>query len=787
MRRLLAFPVFCWLMAGPVQAARETIPFDLNWRFAKGEVAGASGARFDDASWERVDTPHDWSIYGPFDPKAPAGGAGAFLPAGVGWYRKHFTLREDPRRRVFVEFDGVMANSEVWINGFRLGKRPYGYVSFAYELTGHVLLDGRENVLAVRADDEAQPASRWYAGAGIYRHVRLIALEPVHLQHWSTFITTPRIGPTAATVRIRTSVVNQDAVARSFSVELELFAPNGQRVIDRETVPATLGTSSSAEATRDLEVPRPQLWDVDHPAQYRLVTRVKAGAKVLDEQETLFGIREFHFDAPTGFWLNGRNFKLKGACLHEDGGAVGIAVPASVWEHRLRALKAIGVNAIRTAHNPPAPEFLDACDRLGMLVMDEMFDCWTVGKNPYDYHLYFRDWSQQDTRDTALRDRNHPSIVLYSAGNEIRDTPQQEFAKKILRGLVEVFHTYDPTRPVTQALFRPNVSHDYEDGLADMLDVLGQNYRENELLAAHREKPARKILGTENGQDRKAWLALRDNPPFAGEFLWSAVDYLGESRFWPLVGNPSGLLDRTGAIKPIGYERMSWWSDKPMVYIARRMAARVAAATDPGYENAAQQQQQRRAVETLDPDWTPANLSAHQENVEVYSNCGEVELLLNGRSLGAKALPSDAAPRIWQVGFEAGKLEAIGRDKGREVARAGLRTASKPARIELETDRQTLASDWESVAFVTARVVDENGVTVPTADNAIAFQTQSPGYILATDNGDLTSHEPFQSRERHAFQGRAVALVVARGAGKIAVTALAEGLASGSITIMGER
>jgi beta-galactosidase len=779
--------MLCWLAAVPAQASRETIAFDLNWRFTRGDVNGASDPGFADASWERVDTPHDWSIYGPFDPEAPAGGAGAFLPSGVGWYRKHFTLREEPNRRVYLEFDGVMANSEVWINGFRLGKRPYGYVSFGYELTGHVLLDGRENVLAVRVDDQAQPASRWYQGAGIYRHVRLVVAEPVHLQRWSTFVTTPRIGPAAATVRVSTIVVNQDAVPRSFSVELELFAPNGRRVIDRETVAATLGTRSSATETRDLEVPQPELWDVGHAALYRLVTRVKAGAHVVDDEETLFGIREFHFDAATGFWLNGRNFKLKGACLHEDGGAVGMAVPAGVWEHRLRALKEIGVNAIRSAHNPPAPEFLDLCDRMGILVMDEMFDTWTAAKNPYDYHLYFPDWSQQDTRDTVLRDRNHPSVILYSAGNEIRDTPQQELAKSILSGLIEAFHTYDPTRPVTQALFRPNVSHDYEDGLADMLDVVGQNYREDEILAAHRAKPTRKILGTENTHDRGAWLALRDNPAYAGQFLWSAADYLGESRSWPLVGSPSGLLDRTGAIKPIGYERMSWWSAKPMVYVARRVAGPVAAATDPGYENAAQQERQRRAVETLRSDWTPADLSGHDENVEVYSNCDEAELLLNGRSLGSKPLAADASARTWQVGFEAGKLEAIGRDKGQEVARAELRTAAKPARIELETDRTRLASDWESVAFVTARVVDENGVPVPAADNLIVFEARLPGYIMATDSADLSSHDPFLSYERVAYQGRAVALVVARGAGEIVVTARSEGLAAGSVTIMGER
>ncbi len=332
------------LAAAPVKGlVRTTIPFDSDWRFLKTDAPGAEKPEFADAAWRALNVPHAWSIEGPFDQKNPAGGAGGFLPAGIGWYRKHFTLSADyAKRGVFVEFDGVMANSEVWINGFRLGKRPYGYVSFRYELTGHV-----------------------------------------------TF---------------------------------------------------------------------------------------------------------------------------------------GAAVPLHVWERRLEQLKRLGGNAIRTAHNPPAPEF-----------MDEMFDCWTVAKNPYDYHLYFRDWSLTDTRDTVLRDRNHPSIVVYSAGNEIHDTPNAELASGILKGLVDAFHKADPTRPVSQALFRPNVSHDYDNGLADLLDVIGQNYRENEILAAHAAKPTRKILGTENHHERSVWLALRDNPPYSGQFLWSGVDYIGESRLWPNV------------------------------------------------------------------------------------------------------------------------------------------------------------------------------------------------------------------------------------------------------------
>lgn len=492
-----------------------------------------------------------------------------------------------------------------------------------------------------------------------------------------------------------------------------------------------------------------------------------------------FGIREFHFDGDTGFWLNGRNLKIKGVALHNDAGGLGTAVPLRVWERRLEVLKQVGVNAIRTAHNPPAPEFLDLCDRMGFLVMDEMFDCWTVAKNPYDYHLYFRDWSQTDTRDTVRRDRNHPSIVVYSAGNEIHDTPKPDLAKEILAGLLSVFHQADPTRPVTQALFRPNVSHDYDNGLADMLDVVGQNYRENEILAAHAAKPTRKILGTENQHGRSVWLALRDNPPYAGQFLWSGIDYLGESRAWPAVASSSGVLDHTGGMKATSYERQSWWSDRPMVHVVRRVAPPQAGPTDPGYEPGV-----RRVVQTVFSDWTPANTSAHEENVEVYSNCDEVELMLNGRSLGSKPRAADDAPRTWRVAFEPGTIAAIARNKGQVVANHELRTAGKPAKILLAADRRRIELDWNDVATVTANVVDEHGVLVPRADNLIAFQIAGPGVIAAVDSADNTSHEPFQSSERHAFQGWCLAVLKAAAAkGKFTVTAASAGLAGASMTI----
>jgi beta-galactosidase len=783
MRRLaISGVLILWAAVRLGAASRVTLAFDADWRFLKSDAPGAEKPEFADTDWRAVSLPHDWSIEGPFDRENLTRGAGAFLPAGVGWYRKHFTLSADQaRRRVFVEFDGVMANSDVWINGFHLGKRPYGYVGFRYELTGHVKFGRDANVLAVRADNSQQPASRWYAGAGIYRHVRLVLADAVHLETDSIFVTTPKIEAEQATVHVAGGVVNQSDAPRTVSIEIAILGPNGKTVKTGEAQSQTVAAAKSADFQQDLVVRKPDIWDLDHPSLYSALVKVRAGKDTLDDHVAPFGIREFHFDADSGFWLNGRNFKLKGVCLHGDGGAVGTAVPLRVWERRLEQLRQIGVNAIRTAHNPPAPEFLDLCDRMGFVVMDEMFDCWTVAKNPYDYHLYFREWSHIDTRDTVRRDRNHPSIILYSAGNEIHDTPKAELAHEILQGLVEVFHANDPTRPVTQALFRPNVSHDYDNGLADLLDVVGQNYRENEILAAHQAKPTRKIVGTETTHDRRAWLALRDNPPYAGQFLWAGIDYLGEAPGWPAVASYSGLLDKTGGIKPAGWERQSWWSDKPMVHMVRRVAARQASPTDPGYEAT-----RRIPAETLLDDWTPADLGAHQENVEVYSNCEQVELLLNGKSLGAQPLAADASARTWRVAFEPGTLRAVcTNDRGKPGAAYELRTAGKAARIVLSADRDPLSPGWDDLSFVTATVVDENGVTVTAANPAIAFKVEGPGVVAAMDSADNTSHEPFQAAERRAYRGWCIALVRARRAGRIIVSASAEGLAAEPIDIEG--
>jgi beta-galactosidase len=788
-KRSLLFAALAFAMLAPFAAPAQTpvrtvVDFNADWKFVQGDPARAEETAMDDSGWRTVAVPHDWSIGGPVDQKNISGQGGGFFPTGVAWYRKSFSLPEkDAHRRVYIAFDGVMANSDVWINGFHLGQRPNGYVSFYYEMTGHVQFGPKaRNVIAVRCDTSKQPASRWYEGGGIYRPVRLVLMQNVHLEPWSTFVSTPTVTAEKATVRAQSTVVNESGTAQKTALEVTLTGPDGRPAGTFVTPEQTIAKGEKAQFTAEIAVPKPELWEIDHPALYRAAVRVKTGPSAgkhaaADDETVPFGIREFHFDAATGFWLNGRNFKIKGVALHADGGAMGIAVPTAIWERRLSELRALGVNAIRTAHNPPSPEFLDLCDRMGFLVMDELFDCWTVGKNPYDYHLSFEQWSSIDARDTVRRDRNHPSIILWSAGNEIHDTPKTELAHGILARLVAVFHENDATRPVTQALFRPNVSHDYDNGLADMLDVVGQNYRENEILAAHEQKPSRRILGTENTHDRKVWLALRDNAPYAGQFLWTGIDYLGEAGQWPLITHPFGLLDRTGQPHPRGLERQSWWATTPNVHIARRVGPTESSAVDPGYEAVPPS-----AREPLLLDWTPRNAAPHTEAVEVYSNCEEVELLLNGQSLGRQKRAADASALQWSVPYAPGSLKAVAYNQGKPVAEDELRTAGKAVRLALSAERTTVSPDRNDAVIVVATAVDAAGVRVPDAASEVEFTVSGPAEVAATDNGGNTDHEGFVLPRHHLSGGRAIAILQATGAsGDIRVHVSAAGLSNGEV------
>jgi beta-galactosidase len=804
---LVALPSL--LQAATAQKPRVIQQFTTGWRFLEADLPGTEKPEFDDSAWVAVTLPHDWSIAGPFQQDAPSKGAGAFAPTGIGWYRKTYTGPEAEAtpaatRRSFIVFDGVMANSDVYLNGSLLGHRPYGYVSFVYELTPH--LHPGVNTLAVRVDDSQQPASRWYPGAGINRQVRLITTGDAHIVPWGTYVTTPNVSATAATVHIRTTVTNESAAGANLTLRVHLTGPNGAPMLATKDVTSIVPLYISPGATADLDaetiIPRPDRWDLNHPVLYSAHATVVRDGSAVDDEDVPFGIRQYGFDPNKGFFLNGVHHKVYGVAIHTDGGALGTAVPLAVWERRLTELRKLGVNAIRTAHNPPAPEFLDLADRMGFLVMDEMFDCWTVAKNPYDYHLYFSAWALRDTTDTVMRDRNHPSIILWSAGNEIHDTPHPEIAIPILVQLVRNFHANDPTRPVTQALFRPNVSHDYDDGLADLLDVIGQNYRPQEILAAHAQRPARKIIGTENAHDRDQWVAMRDHPEYSGQFLWSGIDYLGESHTWPTIGSGSGLLNSVGLPHGRAYERQSWWSTTPMVAMVRRVAASVSTPVDPGYRNATSTDQAAAAAtppatgppadpaarfsEPLLADWTPKNLDAHTEDVDVYTNAEEVELLLNGKSLGTGRLHPDASPIRFKVPFAPGTLKAVARSHGRIVATQELKTAGKPTRILFAADSPTrsLTPDWNDVRYVTATLADDAGTRVPDSTTVIHFAVNGPASIVAVDNGDLRDLEPFQATQRKVYFGNALALLRATGSsGKVTVTASADGVAPATVTL----
>ena len=738
------------------QLPRTIQSFDTSWKFFKGDTNGAEQTIFNDANWRSLNLPHDWSIEGPYDRNNTTGRGGGYLPDGIGWYRKTFTLNdEDASKLVFIDFDGVMANSDVWINGYHLGKRPYGYSSFEYELTGHLNFgNDKKNVIAVRADNSIQPASRWYTGAGIYRHVHLVITNPVHVTHWGSFIIASNVSKQNALVQIRTNVINQSASSQNILLHTDIISADGKTIASADSK-QKITNGKDVLISQKVKIEKPDLWDINNTRLYHAVSTIFIDKKQAGEITTSFGIRDEKFEAATGFWLNGKNIKIKGVCLHQNGGAVGAAVPLGVWKYRLSILKSIGVNAIRTSHNPPAPEFLNLCDEMGFLVMEENFDTWDA-KKPHaenGYNLYFDDWWQKDTRDMVMRDRNHPSIIIYSVGNEIHDNLNDSAGFKKYKMQQDLIHELDGTRPVTMALFRPALSHVYENGFANMMDVVGQNYRENELIAAHEKHPDWKVTGTENGLTQDAWLALRDNPFIAGQFLWVGFDYLGESD-WPAVVFGNSLVDKTGDLREAGWQRKSWWSDTPMVYVMRKS------------ENAG-------AGDWIS-DWSPTDFDTYDTaQLKVFSNCDEVELFLNNISLGVKERPADnASPRTWTVTFQKGTLKAVGKNNGKIVAEQELKTAGKPTKIILTTDKSTVKNSWNDVVYVRAIITDENGIPCLHADNKIKFNIEGAGIIAATDNADVTSTEAFQSNERWAYKGTCVAIIKANAdKGNITVTA----------------
>jgi len=573
-------------------SARTCVDFDFDWRFSRGDFPTAVSPAFDDSDWRKVNLPHDWSIEGPYSAEFSSGNG--YVPGGIGWYRKHFKL--DPThidKIIAIEFDGVYNNSSVWINGIFVGQRPYGYSSFQYDLTPYLKFGTDENIIAVRVDHSKFADSRWYTGSGIYRHVRLRITDKLRMGHWATFVTTPEVKEGSAVIQIETTVKNGSDHTQSFTLQSDIISSEGH-VVGSLSTPENVDSEAEQTIIQRITISSPQFWLLESPNLYTLKSSMKVDETVIDGTITPFGIRTLQFDPNKGFLLNGKQLKIKGVCLHHDAGCLGAAVPEKVLERRLRLIKKLGANAVRTSHNPPAPELLDFCDRLGLLVKVEAFDEFTPPKNKwvsgwnmgipsrFGYGEVFAQWSIIDMQDMVRRDRNHPCVFMWSIGNEI-DYPNDPFSHPVLndeyrpeqpsaenlvryaKPIIEITKKWDRTRPVTAGLASITMSNAV--GLAQMLDIVGYNYQEEYYEADHKTYPDRFIFGSENSHRYSAWTVVRDNDYVAGQFLWTGIDYLGEARQWPNKASGSGLLDLCGFKKPIGWFRQSLWSDEPMVYI----------------------------------------------------------------------------------------------------------------------------------------------------------------------------------------------------------------------------
>lgn len=754
------------------------------WRFLKGDPSTAMQPAHDDSAWRSVRVPHDWSMDEPFRPDYGSGNGHA--AGGVGWYRLRFSLpAAPPGRQVRVDFDGVYSHAQVWINGHLLGGRANGYIGFGFELTPYLFAD-RPNVLAVRVDRSRQTDSRWFTGSGLYRKVSLTTTTgPVQLAPWGVWVHTPRISSVQAQVQVQAQLHNHSAKPQDYTLQAELLAPDGQAVLARAQHRGRVDAGHSVTVPQALTLARPRLWGPDQPVLYTLRSRVLLAGREVDVVDTPFGVRSLRFTPDRGFFINGQPLKLRGVALHHDAGSLGAAVPVSVLAQRLQALQALGVNAIRTSHNPPAPELLQLTDRLGLLVQVEAFDEFTPAKNKWvegwnvglpSRHGYAEDFMRdgvRDIEDMVRRDRNHPSVVMWSIGNEV-DYPNDPFSHPVLgpryrpqqppaseltrlaRPLVQAVKRLDPTRPVTAALASLDMSNAV--GLPELLDVVGYNYQEQRYAADHARHPRRVIYGSENQHDYRAWAVVRDSTYIASQFLWTGYDYLGEAGPFPLRAADFGLFDLAGFLKPRGAFRAGLWSRQPSVHLAAAPAdaeqhAAVAGQGMPVLD------QRRRALVHQHWNW-PAGSTL---NVAAYANTDEVQLWLNGRLLASQAAAQAVEGVLsFSVPFEAGELRAVGLNGGQPVVSAVLRTAGPAARIELRLRSVApvagMALD-DGVVQVEYLVTDAQGVRVPDAAHRLQFELQGAVEILGIGNGHLADTDSPRDAHHAAHQGRGLALL----------------------------
>lgn len=762
------------------------------WAFALQDDGGARAVNYDDSAWQRIDLPHDWSVT--FRPQPELASCTGYLPGGTGWYRRKFLLPEQPEQgRVFLYFEGVYNRSDVYLNGEHLGHRPNGYVSFYYDVTPHVRL-GRENTIAVRVDHSRSADSRWYTGSGIYRNVYLVRTGDIHLAPWGIFARPEDVNRARARLRVDAVIRNETSRDVTVTVRHELTGADGT-VVARAEAGLALAAGAASTAESVLEVDHPRLWSVDTPYLHTLVTHVLRDGREIDHAVTRTGFRVFAFDPDRGFSLNGTAMKMKGVCLHHDAGVLGAAVPREVWEARLRTLKELGCNAVRTSHNPQSPDLYDLCDELGLLVLNEAFDewefpkrkwlrGWNVGEPGFEGSFdFFEAWSDRDIADMVRRDRNHPSIFAWSIGNEV-DYPNDPYSQPILAGstisqpmfggykpgqpdanrlgaiaerLVARAKEHDTSRPVTAALAGVVMSN--QTGYPAALDIVGYNYTEDRYVVDHEEYPRRIIYGSENRHGLAEWRAVTGHDHIFGQFLWTGIDYLGEAGPWPSRGSQAGLLDLAGGVKPRGRFREALWSDRPVIHLG----------TEPARAD------DRRSIDA----WPVWNYEAGARvRVFCYTNAARARLLLDGRPFGDEQARDDATGVIaWDVAFQVGHLEAVGLDAdGRESCRNAIRTAGAPAAMVLSANRAEIGCD-RGLAIVVLQVVDGHGVPVMDATHEVSCRVDGPVRLLGLESANNRDMSDASDAVHRVFHGRIVAYIQATGTpGAAAVRFTAEGL-----------
>ncbi len=774
-------------------------PFDKNWRFHLGDPEGAPWRELDDSNWRQVDLPHDWSIELDRQPDAPSIASGGYFPMGRGWYRKTFTAPDDWRdRQVFIEFEGVYMNAEVWLNRNFLGRHPYGYTTFRYDLTPYLAIGG-ENVLTVKVDNDTQLNSRWYSGSGIYRHVCLQIGGPVRVTPWGLYVTTPSVTDDAAEVAVETTIANDGESDQTVTVHAHVLTPEGAVIGSAETS-LVIEAGTKRTARQQIQVAEPRRWSPQTPQLYRLEAEITVGETLVDTATTSFGIRTLVFDAERGFLLNDKETKLRGGCVHHDNGVLGAAAYDRSEARKVELLKANGYNAIRCAHNPPSPAFLNACDRLGMLVIDEAFDCWREGKTPYDYHVAFADWWDRDIESMVLRDRNHPSIIMWSIGNEVRERNGRSQGATIAQQLAGRIRELDPGpnagdgRAITAGINGGGNAWPWEetDAVFDALDVGGYNYQERQYRPDHKRHPDRIMYASEStaGEALEHWHSVLELPYVIGDFVWTSLDYLGEAGIGRVHFNPStksflgdypwhqancGDLDLCGFKRPQSYYRDILWGTGSKLYIA------VHDPLPPDQEPIITYW----GWPLVSADWTWPGREGETFQVDVYSGCEQVELTLNGRSLGVRPTGQDTRYiATFDVPYDAGSLTATGYDGDEPVAKWELHTVEAPVGLRLTADRSEIRADGQDLSFITVEIVDRLGRVHPKADAEIYFTVQGTGTIAAVGNGDPTSKERYRGNQRSAHQGRCLVVVRATDTpGDIRLRAQADGLDEADLTL----